>query len=73
MRSKPGSITPSTPTSITTGISSQNIHVKGVDNKLVQLIMDEIVEGGAKIKWTDIAGQEVNLVFNFKLKKKNKT
>lgn len=43
---------PSTP-------STQNIQVKGVDNKLVQIIMDEIVEGGAKVKWTDIAGQEV--------------
>lgn len=43
---------PSTP-------SAQMIQVKGVDNKLVQIIMDEIVEGGAKVKWTDIAGQEV--------------
>lgn len=23
--------------------------------------MDEIVEGGAKVRWSDIAGQEVNL------------
>lgn len=29
-----------------------------MDNKLVQLIMDEIVEGGAKVKWSDIAGQD---------------
>lgn len=43
---------PSTP-------SAQMIQVKGVDNKLVQIIMDEIVEGGTKVKWTDIAGQEV--------------
>lgn len=40
------------------GISG--IQVKGVDNKLVQLIMDEIVEGGAQIKWSDIAGQDVS-------------
>lgn len=33
--------------------------VKGVEQKLVQLILDEIVEGGAKVEWTDIAGQEV--------------
>lgn len=39
--------------------SAQTIQVKGVDSKLVQIIMDEIVEGGAKVKWTDIAGQDV--------------
>uniref|UniRef100_A0A1Q3FXA4 Spastin n=1 Tax=Culex tarsalis TaxID=7177 RepID=A0A1Q3FXA4_CULTA len=35
------------------------IAVKGVEPKLVQIIMDEIVEGGAKVEWQDIAGQEV--------------
>ncbi|XP_052890405.1 spastin isoform X1 [Anopheles moucheti] len=35
------------------------ISVKGVEPKLVQIIMDEIVEGGAKVQWLDIAGQEV--------------
>ncbi|XP_041766422.1 spastin isoform X4 [Anopheles merus] len=35
------------------------ISVKGVEPKLVQIIMDEIVEGGAKVQWQDIAGQEV--------------
>ncbi|XP_058116888.1 spastin isoform X2 [Anopheles coustani] len=35
------------------------IVVKGVEPKLVQIIMDEIVEGGAKVEWQDIAGQEV--------------
>uniref|UniRef100_A0AAG5CSK6 Spastin n=1 Tax=Anopheles atroparvus TaxID=41427 RepID=A0AAG5CSK6_ANOAO len=35
------------------------ISVKGVEPKLVQIIMDEIVEGGAKVEWQDIAGQEV--------------
>ncbi|XP_055618060.1 spastin isoform X1 [Toxorhynchites rutilus septentrionalis] len=37
----------------------QQINVKGVEPKLVQIIMDEIVEGGAKVEWQDIAGQEV--------------
>ncbi|XP_026490941.1 spastin isoform X2 [Vanessa tameamea] len=32
--------------------------VRGVDPKLVQLILDEIVEGGPKVHWEDIAGQE---------------
>lgn len=35
------------------------ISVKGVEQKLVQLILDEIVEGGAKVEWSDIAGQDV--------------
>lgn len=42
-----------------TSVSSQLISVKGVEPKLVQIIMDEIVEGGAKVEWNDIAGQEV--------------
>lgn len=58
-RTKPGAVTPSTPTAAMPSISG--IHVKGVDNKLVQLIMDEIVEGGAHIKWSDIAGQDVSV------------
>lgn len=24
--------------------------------------MDEIIEGGSKVKWSDIAGQEVNFI-----------
>lgn len=62
LRSKTGAITPSTPTAAMPNISGQGIQVKGVDNKLVQLIMDEIVEGGAHIKWSDIAGQDVSFV-----------
>lgn len=58
MRSRSGTVTPTSTTAL--GINQQTVHVKGVDNKLVQLIMDEIVEGGAKVKWSDIAGQEVN-------------
>lgn len=59
MRSRSGTVTP---TSNNVGIAPQVIQVKGVDNKLVQIIMDEIVEGGAKVRWSDIAGQEVNLL-----------
>lgn len=40
-------------------VSSQsNISVKGVDSKLVQTIMDEIIEGGQKVEFTDVAGNE---------------
>lgn len=56
LRSRSGTVTP---TSNNIGIAPQVIQVKGVDNKLVQIIMDEIVEGGAKVRWSDIAGQEV--------------
>ncbi|KAM3958111.1 LOW QUALITY PROTEIN: spastin [Aphomia sociella] len=34
------------------------LSIRGVDPKLVQLILDEIVEGGPKVHWDDIAGQE---------------
>ncbi|XP_055378229.1 spastin isoform X1 [Condylostylus longicornis] len=42
-----------------TGSSSNIISVKGVEPKLVQIIMDEIIEGGAKVEWSDIAGQDI--------------
>lgn len=60
LRSRSGTVTP---TSINAGIglAPQIIQVKGVDNKLVQIIMDEIVEGGAKVRWSDIAGQDVRI------------
>lgn len=32
---------------------------KGIDPKLAQVILDEILEGGAAVQWEDIAGQEV--------------
>ncbi|XP_029164244.1 spastin isoform X2 [Nylanderia fulva] len=32
--------------------------LKGVDPKLTQVILDEILEGGAPVQWEDIAGQE---------------
>lgn len=43
----------------TSQAEKNTITVKGVEPKLVQIIMDEIVEGGAKVEWGDIAGQEV--------------
>lgn len=36
--------------------------LKGVDPKLAQIILDEILEGGASVQWEDIAGQEVQLI-----------
>ncbi|XP_077296767.1 spastin isoform X10 [Arctopsyche grandis] len=33
-------------------------NLRGVDSKLAQIILDEIVDGGPKIQWEDIAGQE---------------
>lgn len=41
------------------------LSVRGVDPKLVQLILDEIVEGGPKVHWDDIAGQDVSARNNF--------
>lgn len=65
LRSRSGTVTPTSNTVI--AINAQTIQVKGVDNKLVQIIMDEIVEGGAKVRWNDIAGQEVQIIFIFSL------
>lgn len=33
--------------------------MKGVEQKLVQTIMDEIIEGGQKVEFNDIAGNEL--------------
>lgn len=33
--------------------------LKGVDQKLAQLILDEIVDGGIAVQWDDIAGQKI--------------
>ncbi|KAK7791938.1 hypothetical protein R5R35_002430 [Gryllus longicercus] len=33
--------------------------LRGVDPKLAQVILDEILEGGASVQWEDIAGQDV--------------
>lgn len=34
-------------------------YLKGVDPKLAQIVMDEILEGGTPVHWDDVAGQEV--------------
>lgn len=60
LRSRSGTVTP-TSNNAGVAITPPIIQVKGVDNKLVQMIMDEIVEGGAKVRWSDIAGQDVSL------------
>lgn len=38
--------------------SPNSISVKGVEPKLVQTIMDEIIEGGQKVEFSDVAGNE---------------
>lgn len=32
--------------------------LKGVDSKLAQVVLDEVLEGGSPVKWQDIAGQD---------------
>lgn len=46
--------------------------LKGVDPKLAQVILDEILEGGAAVHWEDIAGQEVCSYYIYKLLNKEK-
>ncbi|XP_055588366.1 spastin [Uranotaenia lowii] len=56
----PRSKTPlGTPSGNQSGQQQPQINVKGVEPKLVQIILDEIVEGGARVEWQDIAGQDV--------------
>lgn len=53
---------PATPTTSNSNRSTPTRKVpllKGVDPKLAQVILDEILEGGTAIQWEDIAGQEV--------------
>jgi spastin len=45
----------------TTSHKTPSSALKGVDPKLAQIILDEILEGGASVQWEDIAGQEVPL------------
>lgn len=40
--------------------SQSSISVKGVEPKLVQTIMDEIIEGGQKVEFNDVAGNETS-------------
>ncbi|XP_018049959.1 PREDICTED: spastin isoform X2 [Atta colombica] len=52
---------PGTPTTSNSNRSTPTRKVpilKGVDPKLAQVILDEILEGGASVQWEDIAGQE---------------
>lgn len=54
---------PGTPTTSNSNRSTPTRKVpilKGVDPKLAQVILDEILEGGAPVQWEDIAGQEVH-------------
>lgn len=54
---------PGTPTTSNSNRSTPTRKVpilKGVDPKLAQVILDEILEGGAPVQWEDIAGQEVS-------------
>jgi len=52
---------PGTPTTSNSNRSTPTRKVpilKGVDPKLAQVILDEILEGGMPVQWEDIAGQE---------------
>lgn len=42
--------------------TSRSTALKGVDPKLAQLVLDEVLEGGSPVQWEDIAGQEVSLI-----------
>ncbi|XP_045036789.1 spastin-like isoform X3 [Daphnia magna] len=50
---------PRAPASVLTKRTSKVSTVKGVDSKLVSLILDEIVDGGADVSFGDIAGLQV--------------
>lgn len=43
----------------TAGACKRQPALKGVDTKLANLILDEIVEGSCPVQWDDIAGQKV--------------
>lgn len=44
--------------------ASKTTTLKGVDPKLAQIVLDEVLEGGSPIQWDDIAGQEVVIRFD---------
>lgn len=50
-----------TPVRKVSAAAGAGLIIKGVEPRLAQLIMDEIVEGGAPVQWQDIAGQEVSI------------
>lgn len=58
----PGSSSPARKAPSATGIakpaSKKSLNLRGVDPKLAQNILDEIVEGGQAVQWEDIVGQE---------------
>ncbi|XP_015120153.1 spastin isoform X2 [Diachasma alloeum] len=54
---RPG--TPGSSTASARGTPRKVPLLKGVDPKLAQVILDEILEGSAAVQWEDIAGQEV--------------
>lgn len=41
------------------GSVTKTTKIKGVDPKLAQIVMDEILEGGTPVHWDDVAGQEI--------------
>ncbi|XP_076312368.1 spastin isoform X2 [Tachypleus tridentatus] len=53
-----GRNSPSKPSSRTQRVS-KTVSLRGVDSKLAQMIMDEVVDGGPSVTFNDIAGQEV--------------
>ncbi|XP_022244542.1 spastin-like isoform X2 [Limulus polyphemus] len=53
-----GRNSPSKPSSRTQRVS-KTIGLRGVDSRLAQVIMDEVVDGGPSVTFNDIAGQEV--------------
>ncbi|XP_044010767.1 spastin isoform X2 [Aphidius gifuensis] len=61
----PGTVSPVRRQIITTTPNNSNRNTptrkipKGVDPKLAQIILDEILEGGTPVKWDDIAGQKI--------------
>ncbi|XP_014259911.1 spastin isoform X2 [Cimex lectularius] len=40
-------------------VATRSAYLKGVDPKLAQIVMDEILEGGTPVSWDDVAGQEI--------------
>lgn len=42
--------------------TSKTTALKGVDPKLAQIVLDEVLEGSSPVQWEDIAGQEVSLI-----------
>lgn len=40
-------------------VSNKSAVLKGVDPKLAQIVMDEVLENSSPVQWDDIAGQQV--------------